>query len=425
MPLAARIGACRRTAGVAAGVPLARIAAWGHIMRTVDPRFPSRLRQLRHERGWSLQALAERSYLVKSTISALETGARRPTAATAAALDTALDAGGELAAMVTEDAPAAEARMWGTAELLDRIRACDMAPGTIDALHVTVGELCCAYSWRDAHELRGEGLRWLRETLRLLGRPTSLRAHQELLTAAGWLALLVGCIEYDLGLRPAAEATRVAARELGHEGGNTEIEAWAWEMAAWMALTQGRWRDTLDAAETGQAIVGQHTAAVQLIGQQAKALARLGDQAGVREALDRGRRLLDRFAAPSRPDHHFVVDPDKWDFYAMDAYRLVGMDTEAAHHAEQVLILGTAPDGSEKAPMRMAEARLTLGAVAARQGELEQAVEVGVSALAASRRSLPSLLMVAGEVDRELTRRDPGGPLVAEFRAAVHQVSTD
>ncbi|MET8416209.1 hypothetical protein ABZV41_10800 [Streptomyces sp. NPDC005098] len=38
---------------------------------------------------------------------------------------------------------------------------------------------------------------------------------------------------------------------------------------------------------------------------------------------------------------------------------------------------GTDFDGSERSPMRMAEARITLGVVAARQGDLDQAVNYG------------------------------------------------
>jgi hypothetical protein len=53
----------------------------------------------------------------------------------------------------------------------------------------------------------------------------------------------------------------------------------------------------------------------------------------------------------------------------MDAYRLSGLDDFASM---QVLRTGTMPDGSEVAPMRMAEARLTLAAAAARQDDLEQ-----------------------------------------------------
>jgi hypothetical protein len=141
----------------------------------------------------------------------------------------------------------------------------------------------------------------------------------------------------------------------------------------------------------------------------------------VRAALGRGRTLLDAWPVPDRPDNHFVVDPDKWDFYAMDAYRLAGDDDRAAHHAREVLALGTTPDG-ERAPMRMAEARLTLAAVAARSGDLEQAVATGVAALRAGRRSLPSLLMVAGGLDGELHRRFPGEAAADDFREALRSM---
>jgi transcriptional regulator with XRE-family HTH domain len=389
---------------------------------TVDPAFPGRLRSLREAAGMSLRDLAAAAYVAKSTLSELENGKTTPMVDTARALDRALHADGDLAGMVTE---VELAEPWETAELLERVRATNVTAATVEAIHGTAFELCCVYSWQDARQLRADGLQWLREVERLLRRPVGLRQHQALLTVAGWLALLVGCVEYDLGMRADAEATRLAALQMATEGGNGEIAAWSWEMAAWFALTQGRHREVVAFAEAGQRAVGEHTAAVQLVAQQAKALARMGDTAGVRAALERGRHLLDRFPPPSRPDHHFVVDPDKWDFYAMDAYRLVGVDDLARHHAEEVLRLGTAPDGTELAPMRVAEARLTLGAVAARAGELEHAVDVAVRAFDARRRSLPQLLMVAGEVGAELAQRDPRARPVATFREAVRSVSAE
>lgn len=72
--------------------------------------------------------------------------------------------------------------------------------------------------------------------------------------------------------------------------------------------------------------------------------------------------------------------------------------------------------------MRMAEARLTLAAVAARDGELEQAVATGIGALGGTRKSLPSLLMVAGELDGELSRRYPGETEAADFREVLDMV---
>ena len=384
--------------------------------------FGQRVRALRTERGWSLAELAAAVPCDKGHLSRIETGGRRATAELARRLDDVLGARGDIVAAPHLDTVAADdARPWETAELLRRVQANDAAPATVEALHATVFELCCQYATQPAVQLRAEAHGWMREVARMLHRPTGFAAHRELLVAAGWLALLVGCVEYDMGMRAGAEATRVMARQLGDEAGHPEISAWSHEMAAWFALTQSRYRGVLTAARTGQVVAPSGSAAVQLAGQEAKAFARLGDVAGVRDALARGRALLDQMAVPDRPDHHFVVDPDKWDFYAMDAYRLAGDDELAAHHARTVLALGAGPDG-EKAPMRMAEARLTLAAVAARSGDLEQAVATGVGALAAGRKSLPSLLMVAGELDVELHRRFPGESSADEFRDALRSL---
>ncbi|MEV8506159.1 helix-turn-helix transcriptional regulator [Actinoplanes sp. NPDC051475] len=384
--------------------------------------FGQRVRALRTERGRSLADLAAAVPCDKGHLSRIENGARRPTSELARRLDDVLGARGDIVAAAHLDSVAADdARPWETAELLRRVQADDAAPATLESLHAMVFELCCQYARQPAAGLRVEAHGWMREVARLLHRPTGLAAHRELLVAAGWLALVVGCVEYDMGMRAGAEARRVAARQLGDEAGHSEIVAWSHEMAAWFALTQSRCRGVLTAAEAGRSAAPGGSAAVQLAGQEAKAFARLGDVAAVRDALARGRTLLDRMAAPDRPDHHFVVDPDKWDFYAMDAYRLAGDDELAAHHARTVLALGAGPDG-EKAPMRMAEARLTLAAVAARAGDLEQAVATGIGALGAGRKSLPSLLMVAGELDVELHRRFPGESSADEIRDALRSI---
>jgi hypothetical protein len=106
----------------------------------------------------------------------------------------------------------------------------------------------------------------------------------------------------------------------------------------------------------------------------------------------------------------------------MDAYRLAGDDARATVHAHEVLKNGTAPDGTEIAPMRMAEARLTLAVAAARTDDLEGAVSLGRTALTTERKSLPSLLMVAGELDSELEQRFSDEPETAEFRELVRSL---
>jgi hypothetical protein len=57
--------------------------------------------------------------------------------------------------------------------------------------------------------------------------------------------------------------------------------------------------------------------------------------------------------------------------------------------------------------MRLAEARITLGVIAARQGDLEQAVHQGERAFSVPRKSLPSLLMVSRDLTRVLKDRYP------------------
>jgi len=136
--------------------------------------------------------------------------------------------------------------------------------------------------------------------------------------------------------------------------------------------------------------------------------------------------MLDDMGKPLDPDHHFHVDPDKWDLYAMEAYRLLGDDTLAADHARQVIRLGTGPDGADRFPMRMSEARLTLGFVAARAGDLEHAIDLGISSMANVRKSLPTLLPVADELSAVVADQYPGEDRVKQFRehlARLHNSS--
>ena len=80
---------------------------------------------------------------------------------------------------------------------------------------------------------------------------------------AGRRALLLGCVHYGLGEREPAEA----ARQAGHG----EIIAWSYEMAAWFALTEGRYHEVIDCPRAGQQHAGLTNATIQLVLQQAQA----------------------------------------------------------------------------------------------------------------------------------------------------------
>jgi len=61
----------------------------------------------------------------------------------------------------------------------------------------------------------------------------------------------------------------------------------------------------------------------------------------------------------------------------MDCYRILGADSFAEIYADEVIRTSTDFDGTERKPMRIAEARITHAVAAARAGDLSKAVALG------------------------------------------------
>lgn len=311
-----------------------------------------------------------------------------------------------------------------TLELVSRLRASDVSPATIEALRITADRLCSEYPYMNPEQLAFEGQAWLRRIFSLLDRRLTLRQHQEILTLAGTVSLLIGCVEYDMGRRQEARATRRAALSLGEEAGNPDVVGWAHEMAAWFAITQGDYRGVINAASAGEHIAQGRSVSVQLLAQKAKAWARMGNHREMEDALDRGRTILETLPYPEDIDHHFVVDPSKFDFYAMDCYRLSGDNERAAIYAQEVIRSSTDLDGVERKPMRIAEAQITLAVIAARQGDLEHAVALGRRAISGSRKSIPSLIMVSGELRDILSSRYRSEPEAVSYLEELRELAS-
>lgn len=297
-----------------------------------------------------------------------------------------------------------------TLELVGRLQRSDLDQATLDGLRITADRLCSEYPFMPAEQLLIEGRAWLRRITARQGQRLTLKQHREILVLAGWVALLVGCVEYDTGNRHAAETTRQAALSLGTEADHGEIVAWAHEMRAWINLTSGDYHGVIAAARAGSEVTPHQSVTVQLLAQEAKAWARIGDRRQTEVALEKGRRLLESLPYPENLDHHFVVDPTKFDFYAMDCYRVLADHRMAENLANEGVRASTDFDGTERAPMRLAEAWVTLGVVAARQGDLEEAVSYGDRALSGERRSLPSLLMASRDLAKALNDHYSGEP---------------
>lgn len=310
-----------------------------------------------------------------------------------------------------------------TLELVNRLRRSDIDQASLESLEIMTDRLCSRYAFVPAGQLLNESLAWLRRIMSWRDQRVTLTQHRDLLVLAGWTTLLISCTEYDTGNRRDAETARRAALSLAGEAGHADIGAWAHEIRAWIALTSGEYQGVISAAREGTDTAPRSGAAVQLAAQEAKAWARIGDRRQTESVLDRGRRLLDTLPSPDNPASHFVVDPGKFDFYAMDCYRYLAEDRLATTLAGEVIRAGTGFDGTERAPMRMSEARITLGVTAARSGDLEAAVHYGREALNRPRKSVPHLLMLGQELTTALTRRYPNEDATAAWLDQLHALT--
>lgn len=309
-----------------------------------------------------------------------------------------------------------------TVELIDRLRASDLSSGVVAAMEITADRLACDYDTTlPPAGLHAQARVWLERLVALRDARLTLVQHRDLLSLAGQVAILAGCLEYDMGRRATAEATRRAALALGTESGNPDVIGWAHEMRAWYALTSGNHRGALDAAEEGLVKVGTgHGVVIQLAAHRAKAWARLGDRRQLELALAQGRALLDVVEQPADLQNHFVVDTSKWNILTLDCYRFIEDDPAAQACADDVIRSSTAPDGTIHKPMRVAEARITQGVLAARAGDLDAALLRGRQALAGPRRSLPSLTMHTQELVAALRDRFPHERRVTDYTDELH-----
>jgi hypothetical protein len=158
---------------------------------------------------------------------------------------------------------------------------------------------------------------------------------------------------------------------------------------------------------------------VQLHLQEAKAYARLTDASETERALKEAAGILGKLPPPEHPDHHFVFDHSKWMHYAATIYTSLGEDRKAKEHATEVISEHLRPDGSSRAPMRTAEARLSLATVQAREGDLEGAVVLAKSAYEFETQPMSDLANRGQEISRFLRSRFTGHPLALEFHDYV------
>ncbi|MFI0451140.1 helix-turn-helix domain-containing protein [Actinomadura sp. 6N118] len=373
--------------------------------------FGEKLRQLMTEREISLRQLAKTVPCDPGYLSRISNDHKPPSIELAGRLDELLDAGGALARLRPSSPLTATDR--GLIDMMRRADASDLGPGSLEMIDVAVNRLCRDYPSVSPDQLCVRGKAHMERLLRLLDGRTTLAEHRELLVRTGWLAALLACAYYDNGDQDAAEMARRMARRMGEQAEHGELIGWSWEIAAWFALVERRYDDVVTYSEAGVRHAGVSNAAVQLTLQAGRGYARMGDNRAA-EALRVGRKILDQLPRPDHPEHHFVFDHDKYEFYCSTIYTMLGQDDAAREHANEVIAQCQRQNGSVRWPMRFAMANLDLALVAGRRGQLDGALTYGRAALEPTRRS-GDLLPRARELHGLLAERFAGEVAVAEF----------
>jgi hypothetical protein len=292
----------------------------------------------------------------------------------------------------------------------------------LEGLTTVVDHLCGDYPTRSPAEL-SEDAQWWVALLRaadIRDLPHDVREPVHVLE--GWLTLLRSSVEYDQGHVRRAQELRRSGLEIAARSGERSMAAWGHEMGAWFGLTQGRHDEAIGEAAAAQEAAPLTAVFSQAAGLAARTWARRGDANRVDECLGVGREVLEMLSETVDFDHQFSVDPGRFECQLMDCERVLGRTALARVHAEHTIRLGTLADGTERTPLRNAEARIAVATAHLRDGDLDNAIEIGLRALASERQSLPSLAMVADELRRELHAWCPGDPRANDFHEAAQEL---
>jgi hypothetical protein len=382
--------------------------------------FSTELARLMEARGVGVRELARTVPCNPGHLSNLRSGKARPSPELGEVLDQALGADGALAALAAAAASTVPGGELGLIELARRAGASDLGSGTTELLQASADRLCRDYPTVDPRVLSDQARTRLDYVTDLLGKRVTLAQHRDLLVIAGWLSALLACTCYDAGDHGTAEAARRMARQFGEHADHGELIAWSFEIAAWYALLEGRFRQAVGLCEAGLAHAGVSNAAVQLTLQASRAYARMGDSRAT-EMLKEGQSVLAGVPVPEHPEHHFVFDRDKYEFYTATIYTWLGTDDAAAEeNAREVVARCHGPGGVIIWPTRLSTTLVNLAQIAGRHGDLDEAVGLGEASLRCGRRSA-ELLPRAAELERRLAARYGAERLVNEYGEVLRE----
>lgn len=250
----------------------------------------------------------------------------------------------------------------------------------------------------------------------LVSRALATPHYADLVSTAGWLSNLLAVTTSYLGDHGTALLWCADAKRQGEVCGHADLVGWATLSRATIAYYKGQ-----AGASSELARQGQHTAhagsvvRAKLAAQEMRALAMLGDEAGMTHARTEARKAL--ASLPPEPAKKGVFsialadDPP----YTATSLLHVGKFGEAAQATREVLKTAYPTHGFEQErSTNYARTQLVLGLAEAGLGNVSDAADAGHAALSGPEVVWPTLVL-ARKLDRALTGTYRGAAEVAAY----------
>lgn len=285
--------------------------------------FGSELHRVRHERGLSLRALANRVRYDYSYLSRIESGQRRPPVELARILDRVLDTGGlfhdlllrpgEAAAPPSEPERASarvrdDTAITDLAELRRRALHDCLVGQSISAASLDDWDMCtlrhaAAAKYREPSVLLADLATDFGELQTALTSCRSVKALRRLTRVAAQLSGLVCLALIKLDQRPAFRRWARTARLAAAEVGDPTTTSWVLAQEAYGHFYAHDVEEALTVSTWAQSVAGPCVGSVLAAALEARAQAVRGDENASRGALARAEEIFSLLNAESVADH--------------------------------------------------------------------------------------------------------------------------
>lgn len=407
-------------------------------LRQTDPRFCKVMRELMSARGMSFRALAARTFHSSSYLHDLASGRKPPSKDVARRIDHALEAEGQLLALVEPDIDESSIRRFtedmdrrslllslaglGVAPLIDRSlpdRTPPVhSPATPDDWRETAWEYGFTYMTAPRAQLLADLTADLQAVMTAMAQARSEAVRSDLADSASRIAgLAAGCC-VDLGYWREARHTWRLARRLADQSGSVDTQLWVRRQEAVLGLYSGRPLPfVLDLAQQGLAIKpnARSAGAAGLSGARAQTLALLGRRAEALNALHETERISESLpeSETSRSDTIFTWPEQRLHHTASYVYAFIGNRTDADDVHDRALSIYT-PEHT----VSRAQVSLHRAVRAIRNGDVLGGVSHATNIL----ESLPShdrgylVLTIADMALSAIPAKEQRRPYVIEYR---------